>query len=442
MVHNGPRNPLPGERPPGARSGIAAIVQEVVPGSLLLTCLLTLAAQAAEPTPLDQARQLHREGQFDAALSGYQSVIASDAAPADRATAGNNGCVILLNSERLAEARELCELARRLRIEIGDDQRLARTLNNLGAVQEASGDYAAAAGTYSQALAINRRLGDVWSITVNEANLGVLALQQGQYGQALRRFDTVERQAGEHADEAWAEQQQVFARINRGVVLERVGAFREALEVYQSVAGYELDAPRAADLDINIGVVFRNLGDPLRALSKFDQAGERYESAGMNTDLAGLWLDRGLVYHFNLDQPATAHDAYTTALDLARSAGLADEQLQALYYLGRLALEAGDFDAARSALDQALQLATRNASLEGQWSAREGLARLALAQGDLESAGSHLDTAIGLIESARSGITVRDVRQQFFGARRAVYDLQVETAWRRFESTGDQSFIE
>ncbi len=408
----------------------------------LVICLIAVAAQAQGAASLEQARQLHREGQLDAALESYQAVIAGDAAAADRATAANNACVILLNDERLAPARELCELARRLRLDIGDDQRLARTLNNLGAVQEASGDYVAAADTYSQALAINRRLDDVASITVNEANLGVLALQQGQYGEALRRFDAVERHAGAHPDEPWAQQQQVFARINRGVAFERVGAFREALEAYQSVADYGLDARRAADLDINIGVAFRNLGDPLRALSKFDQAGQRYQAAGVESDMPALWLNRGLVYHFNLGRPQEANEAYTTALRLARASGVAEEQLQALYYLGRLALDTGNFDVAHTALVQALQLAGQNASLEGQWSAHEGLARLALARNDLESAGRHLDSAIGLVESARAGIAVRDVRQRYFGSRRSIYDLQVETAWRRLQSTADQSFID
>lgn len=196
---------------------------------LARTTILTLCASialcpATRASDLDTARDLHREGLYDRALSAYRVPVGDENQPAaDRATAANNACVILLDTGLYPSALAACETARTMRLELGDTPRLARTLNNLAAVLEASGQYERAMESYVEALAINQQLEDWESVAINYGNLGVLATQTGELGSALSYYDRVEALATLHSSEPWAPIQIRFANINRSVVLEKIG---------------------------------------------------------------------------------------------------------------------------------------------------------------------------------------------------------------------------
>lgn len=402
----------------------------------MISCPAGLAQTAQD---LQAARNLHRQGELESALVAYRQLIADPTqTPADRGTAANNACVILLNSGRYPAALEACMQARDLRLESNDQPRLARTLNNLAAVLEASGQYEPAMARYLEALTINEQIEDWESVAINLANLGVLATQAGFYGSALNYYDTVEALAKEHHDEAWAPVQLSFAALNRGVVLERVGAFGEALDAFRSTNPALMSRQEQATVKINTGVAYRNLGDPFRALQEFSLA-----EALIPTDdpvaLSNLWLDRALVQHLNLYDFAAAQTAYEKALELAETGGAQSEKLTTLYYLGRLHFDQGDPQRARALFQQVLEQASNIGAQQGQWSALEGLARISLAENRPNEALTQLQSAMDIIESTRAGLDEGRLRLEFFGAQRSVYGLAVEAAWQHFQNTGDSA---
>ncbi len=377
---------------------------------------------------LEDARSLHREGQTEEALEAYRALLNdAEASVADQGTAANNACVILLNEGAYAEARLLCERARDIRLSLGDSPRLARSLNNLAAVLEGANDYRAAERTYREAIALNEASGDTQSLAINFANLGVLATQTGQFGSALRYYDRVAEIAARHADEGWAAEQARLAAINRGVVLERIGAFREALEEFRTVDPAAMDSRRAATLHINTGVAYRNIGSPRRALEAFERAA-RLLPADDRDAQANLWLDRGLVHHLNLYNYDQALTDYRTALEHA-AASTRRTRLTVLNHLARLQLDRNEIGPASAHYEQSLSLAREIGSLEAQWSALEGLARLALQQSDPVTARERLEQAMQLIESVRGGFDSGRHRLDFFGSQRTVYALAVDVAW-------------
>src|SRR5215203_818734 len=326
-----------------------------------------------------------------------------------------------------------CRAALRLLRAGGDPATLGRALNNLGLVLEVLGEPVEAERSFHEALALNRKLGDAEAQVVNLSNLGALAVSAGRYSAALAFHTAAERLAAGHRGEPWAAEQIAVASLNQGVVLEKVGAYREALGLYQDLLNKgllaesaEMDAGRRASLRVNTGVLYRNLGDPVRAVEAFHEAADGYRQAGDTAGLSNAYLNLGLAEHLNLERTAPAEAAYREALRLAEASGDRTEEVQDLFYLGRLLLERGRLGEAEAVYRRCLAISQASGSPEGRWSAREGLGRIARARGDLRGALGHFESALAEIERVRAGIA-RPRRAGYFGDKRAVYAAAVET---------------
>ena len=404
--------------------------------------LLAVAVEGAgRAETFEGAVALHEAGRSREALAAYHAVARSTAPPEERAAALNNACVLAGELGEPATALADCESALRLRRGLGDESAVAETANNLGLVLEAAGRTAQAAAAYREALALNRKLGDRESVVVNLGNLGALALAAGRYSEAMRLYDEAAAIAGGAAGESWAAEQLRAARINRGVVLEKVGEYRQAVGLYRQLLdepGGGSDPRQRASLRVNAGVIYRNLDDAVRALTAFEEAAAIYRRLGDVAGLSNAELNRALALHLNLARPRAAEAAYREALALAERGGDRTEEVQDLFYLARFLLDrahAGDEATRRLAESEALfrrclALATETSSAEGRWSALEGLGRIAAARGDLAGALAQLEAALGEIERVRAALVHAPWRAGYFGDKRAVYAATVEVLAR------------
>ncbi len=395
----------------------------------LVLCLLALPLSAQT---LDDAIDLHAAGNLEEAVRAYRSVAAdSQTPPEDAAMARNNACVALNDLGDYRAALAECQQALRLYPAIDDEPGLARTLNNTGLALQYLGRLAEAETQFQRALDLNRRHGDAEGQVINLSNLGLVATAAGRYNRALTLHRTaagIADLAGRNPAEPWAPGQVRVSRINEGVVLEKLGAYREALDVYRLALREEseLDPRSRASLRVNVGVVYRNLGDPVRAREAFEEAIRIYEAEGDTAGLSNAWLNVALVYHLNLRQPAKARQAYGEALRFAEQSGDRSEEIQDLFYLGRLLLEQGLLGDAERAFRRCLAAAERSGSAEGRWSALDGLGRIAAAQGDTGRALDHLQRAMDEIERVRASLRRTTLRSHFFGEKRPVYAAAVE----------------
>ena len=390
---------------------------------------LSLALLLAPAPSIDRALELHTAGRLPEALREYHAVVAAGGDPAAVATALHNACALQMNLGDYRAALPDCrEALRRLRDQ-KDPAAIGQALNNLGMALQAAGETAEAGQRFREALELNRRTGNAESETVNLANLGTLAQETGRYAAALDLHAQAAALAGSHRGEPWAAEQIRIARINQGVALEKVGAYREALEIYKGLLadGGEPDPDRRASLQVNSGVIYRNLGDPVTAVESFREAIGLYEKAGDTAGLSNAHLNLGLALHLNLERPAEAEAAYREALRLAVASGDRAEEIQDLFYLGRLLLGQGRGDEAGEVFRRCLAAAEASGSAEGKWSAREGLGRLARSRGDLAGALGHFEAALGEIEHVRAGLSRGRRRSGYFGDKRAVYAAAVET---------------
>jgi len=394
---------------------------------IFLALLVPAAVFAAEPS-LDHAIALHTAGRLPEALREYHALAGSS----DRgavATALSNACVIQNDLGEYKAALPDCRRALEVCRTLGDPETLGRALNNLGLVLESLGETAEAERSFLEALGINRQAGAAESEAVNLSNLGTLALEAGRYTAALELQAQAAALAGRHPNAPWAAEQERIARINEGVVLEKVGAYREALDLYKQVlaAGGEIDPGRRAALVVNTGTIYRNLGDPVRAAEAYREAIGLYRQAGDTAGLSNAHLNLALALHLNLERAAEAEAAYREALRLAEASGDRSEEIQDLFYLGRLLLGQGRLPEAEALFRRCLAAAEASGSAEGRWSAREGLGRTARGRGDLTGALANLEAALDEIERVRAGLARGSRRAGYFGDKRAVYEATVET---------------
>lgn len=394
---------------------------------LLLDRPLPVAAEAT--TPLDRARALHQAGRFEEALVRYRRYASTQAVadPAGAATAHNNACLILIEFGDNPAAHAECEAAVRLRRELGDEPRLARSLNNLGLALQHLGRFAEARAGFEEALAINRRLDEGESEAINLGNLGTLTIAAGDYGRALGLFAAAAAVADRNREEPWADEQRQIAHINEGVVLEKLGAFEEALDLYRGVLGEEerLDRRRRAALQVNLGVLYRNLGDPVKAVAAIREAFRTFEALGDNSALSNALLNLGLARHLNLEQLDLAENSYREALEFAVAAGDRTQEIQDLFYLGRLLLEQGRIDEAEQLFARCLATSDESGSAEGRWSALDGLGRIARARGNLPGALDLLEQAMAEIERVRAGLAGISPHPGYFGDKRPIFAAAV-----------------
>lgn len=390
---------------------------------------LWLLALPLSTQTLDEAIDLHAAGSLEAAVRAYRDVAAApQTPPEDAAMARNNACVALNDLGDYRAALVECREALRLYPMVDDEPGLARTLNNTGLALQYLGRLEEAETQFQRALDLNREHGDAEGQVINLSNLGLAATAAGRYNRALTLHRAAAGLAGRNLSEPWAPGQVRVARINEGVVLEKLGAYREALDVYRLALQEEseLDPRSRASLRVNVGVVYRNLGDPVRAREAFEEAIRIYEAAGDTAGLSNAWLNVALVYHLNLRQPWKARHAYGEALRFAERSGDRSEEIQDLFYLGRLLLEQGLLGEAERAFRRCLAAAERSGSAEGRWSALDGLGRIAAAHGDTGRALDHLQRAMDEIERVRASLRRTTLRSHFFGEKRPVYAAAVE----------------
>lgn len=398
--------------------------------SIFCLLLVGLWVPSLRAQNLDEARRLIEEGETEAAAEAFRQVATSSDDPAERATGYNNACVLLIRLGDYAAALESCREALPLRRQLGDTRRLARGLNNSGLALQHLGRYEEAIEHYEEALELNTERQDWQSVAINLSNIGLLRTTTGRYETASRHFAEAFDLATLHAEEPWAEEQKAVARINYGVLLEKVGAFREALDLYAEILRDtpELSTGRRAQLEVNRGVMLRNLGDPRRAQQAFEEAITYFAAEGDIAGLSNAWLNIGLAQYLNLNQLENAEAAFLRALDKARQSGDAGEELQDLYFLSRLWIDQGKFQDATQALLRCRQLAESSHSEEGFLLADEGDGRLARARGDLPKALQALVSAIQRIEATHQDLDVEVWQAGYLGDKRSIYVAAVETA--------------
>jgi predicted ATPase len=206
----------------------------------------------------------------------------------------------------LAEAQGDLEAARRfheeslaLRREIGDPDRIARSLVGLGVLARQRGDLKEARSLLQEALEALQRAGDASEAAGVLLQLGVIRVLEGDYAEAgpeLQESLNLFRKLGDDAGSANALQSLGFLAMSTGDLATAIARFEESLKLWRALGNQRMIATDLA----NLGEARHLNGELEDAETHLREASELFESLGDRggwgfaiSQLGLLALDRG-----------------------------------------------------------------------------------------------------------------------------------------------------
>jgi tetratricopeptide (TPR) repeat protein/transcriptional regulator with XRE-family HTH domain len=309
---------------------------------------------------------LRASGRWDQAAAQYQTAL--DAArragdrPGQAGTLDEIGLLQQLTGNYAAATAALAQAAA-LYAELGDQRGQAYALNHLGLVHQDTGDYQAATASHQQALALARATGDRLAEAVSITDLGQVQQLTGDYyaaiashRQALAMFQSL----NSTFDQADATCQLGFDEWLTGNYEAAAACHRQALDLFRRL-GDRLGQAWATG---GLGVVqlatadYQGASANLRkALALHRELGQRHGEAVLLNSLGDLALATSAT--------EDARRRHTQALSIAREIGARAEEARALAGIGRSLLPGSTAEAAAH-LREALVIARRIGSPEAQ----------------------------------------------------------------------------
>lgn len=311
---------------------------------------------------------------------------------------------------------------------LGDKRGEARALNSWGINESYRGDYPGALAKLEEALALNVSAGNREGEIEQLSNLGAVYQYQGRYMDAWRTYRAALDKVDQAANEPWSRRRRQLAVHNLATLLQRLGRYEQALELYQQLraAPQALNPSEQARLLLNVGVLYRRLGDPVKALDTYRSAQQLFEREQHVHGQIGALRNIGIALALDLGDLPAALEAFNRALQLAQQSRDRLQETHAHLYRGETLLRLNQPGEARQDFDSALAIAKERGTPEEQWKALFGLGRTAGRAGDPEGAKGYLQQAIALIEEARSALQLPALRAEFLGDKRDVYDALIE----------------
>lgn len=317
--------------------------------------------------------------------------------------------------------------AARLFAALGDAHNHTASLNEAGLAQLYAGQYPAARASFEEALGVAVRSNDAEGIVEERMNLGSVDFFTGRYADAAAQYAAVDRVLQVRAAEAWTRRRVRILLANRATLDQRLGRYEEALAAYKLALADTTDVrpEEHAQMLANIGVLYRRMGDPYKALDAYEKARAIFAREHDLDGELGVLKNRGIALALDLGRLEEARDTFAGALARATEAGDAREALQARLYgaetnlrLGQAAEASRDF---RAVHQSAVELET----VEEQWKALYGLARCETLSGDDVAATAHLRNAVAVIEQIRDAIRIPSLKSDFFNDKREVFDALI-----------------
>jgi tetratricopeptide (TPR) repeat protein/DNA-binding XRE family transcriptional regulator len=299
---------------------------------------------------------LRARGHWDQAARQYRTALSAARQAGDRSgqagTLDELGLLQQLTGDYPAATTSLAE-AIELFGDLGDLPGQAYARNHLGLVQADTADYPAAAANHRQALALARDAGDQLAEAVSLTDLGMVQLLTGDYPAAAASFQQalpLFRSVGSEFDEADALSELGWVRRLTGDYAAAAADQCQALDLFRHL-GDRLGQARALD---ELGLVRLLTGDYPAAAANVAEAIELFRDLGSRHDLATALNSLGEI-SFQTSAPHDARSHHTQALTIAREVGAPLEEARALEGIGRSLLHQDSAEAAAH-LQHALEI--------------------------------------------------------------------------------------
>lgn len=283
------------------------------------------------------------------------------------------------------QATESLQKALSLWRELGDEDYVGRTLNDLGVLYSQLGEVQDGLTALEESLALRRALGDRRGEASTLHNLGAFHRVLGDADKALAHF-------------------------------------RQALEL-RRIVGDRWGEEKTLH---NIGGVYQDLGDKAKALAHYEQALSIQRELGADRSGLALTLDDIGSLCLEVGEREKALRYFSEALAASREAGDRHAEALTLHRIGSAYALGGDRAKALMHYDQALKM--RRAM--GNWLGElESLYRIALAlreEGDLEQARVRVEEALSIVEGVRAKVASQSLRAAYMASSQSHYELAID----------------
>jgi tetratricopeptide (TPR) repeat protein len=327
------------------------------------------------------------------ALTG-EDVAGRLAALRARALQGAGNLASQQGDHEQAEAYQTAALA--LYRALGDQEKIASTLNNMNLVSMRRGNYARATELVEESLAVYRTLGNTYNIALTLHNLGTLVHLQGWYDQAARLYEeslALRRSLRDARGIASTLNNWGDAAREQGHYPRATTLLEEALALYRDLGAKQGMATTLC----NLGNMAYDRGKLKRARALGTQALHLVQEVGETWFYpAFLTLLGKIAYqHKEYGRAAALHEE---SLALRRSARDLPGIAESLAHLGQAAQAQGDAAQATALYEECLSTYHTLQIRHGVAPCLEGWAKLLLAQGNAEQAATLLGAAAALRE--------------------------------------------
>jgi CHAT domain-containing protein len=376
-----------------------------------------------------EARALQQKGSLREAQKLYESLL-----PDLRAQKADLGSTLIALTQiasalgdydlALARGQEAAEVYRVL----GDESGQTRALNLLGAAKAYRGDYVPALAHFEEALGLARAGGQREAEVEELNNIGSVLFPQARYLDALGAYQSALDRVEAAAGAPWYARRKRLTLSNLATVFLRLGAYDQALDLYRQLQkSPEALAPsEQARLLANLGVLYRRLEDPLKALDTYRAAEQLFARERHRDGEIGVLKNIGIVQALDLGDLQAALGTFSKALALAQESGNRREAMQARLYRGETLIRLDKLDGASADLEAALESARELGTAEDQWKALYGLGRIGRKRGQDDLAAARFRQAISIVESVRGNLQLATLKTDFLADKRDVYDALVE----------------
>ena len=394
--------------------------------AVLAVAVLTAGPPTAElRAAIAAATRLQQGGDLEGAAAAFARVREdAGAGTHERAEALLGLAAIETDLGRYAAAEADANAAADIFTLLGDASAASAAANQSGLAALFEGRYPAADAAFRRALAAAGPSGDPDARAEQLGNLGNVHFFTGQYADAARLYEDALRIVESNRDRAWAARRRRILLANQATLEQRLGRDETALTLYRELDGSSADlAPsEQAQLLVNLGVLYRRLGDPIKALDMYDRARRLFVQDRHADGELGVLKNRGIVLAIDLGRLDEAERTFTEALTTATRLGNQREMAHALIYRGETRRRAGAMTDAHADFAAALRLARTLTMPEEVWKALYGLGRTDVDPG---VAAAHLDEAIDTIERIREAIRIPSRRSDFLNDKREVFDARL-----------------
>ena len=411
-----------------------------------LACGTHLLTQTDLSAEVSRANALRAKGAAQEAQKVYEFILPrlrAQGASSDLATALTNLSDIATSAgeydKAVALAHEGADVYRRL----GDRNGEAEALNDAGFASLNAGNYSAATGDLEHALELNSSTGNSRTRVLILNNQGNVFYYQAKYSEALRVYESAFQIVNKSETEAWAGTMRVLTLFNLATLYQRVGNDQRAIELYQTVRQSKVTTPDdMGHVFTNLGVLYRHMGDPEKALANYREAKAFYAEQKDADGELGVMKNTGIVLGLDLGRLQDALKTFDAAYDLAQKNKNKREAMQAVLYRAEVLFRMTQLGEAENEFRSALILAEQLGTVEEQWKALYGLGRIAESNGNDDLAEKSFRDAITRIESVRSRLQFSRLKTDFFADKRDVYDALIRLLLRRNDTAAAFAYME